>query len=160
MSEPETDEVQKPPALGPKSKKKSKPFKARLKKLVSSKIFLGVVLVLLILAPSAYFYQKSQDAERKLNNPSEANRQVVDEIKKKVGRHILLPTDEQPTLVTVTDVSKVKGQTFFANAENGDKALVYTQARKAVLYRPSKDIVIEVAPLNVDAVQPGTTGQQ
>lgn len=153
-----TEEQEKPTtSTSSKSSKKSKKVGHTLKSFVHSKAFMVIIIGLLVLLPSLYFYKKSQDAERKLNNPSEVNKEVVDQIEKKVGRHILLPTDEQPTLVTVTDVEKVRGQKFFDNAENGDKALVYTQARKAILYRPSKDIVIEVAPLNVDAVQPAGT---
>ncbi len=127
------------------------------------KTIFGLIILTLIIAPSAYFYKKSQDAEKKLSNTTEVNQKVVDDVVSKVNQHYLLPTDEKPTLVTVTDVSKVKEQPFFARAENGDKALVYTQSRKAILYRPSKDVVVEVAPLNVDSLpsdQQGTTSEQ
>jgi len=124
------------------------------------KTIFGLIILALIIAPSAFFYKKSQDAEKKLSNSSEVNQKVVDDVVTRVNKHYLLPTDEKPTLVTVTDVSKVKEQPFFARAENGDKALVYTQSRKAILYRPSKDVVIEVAPLNVDSIPANATESQ
>jgi hypothetical protein len=127
-----------------------------MRKLKKSRLFLVVVVLIVAAVPTFYFYNKSRDAERRLKDPNTANQEVIDEVVKKVSKHMLLPTGEQPTLASVSDVSKVKGQPFFANAENGDKVLVYTQARKAILYRPTKDIIIEVAPLNVTTLETST----
>jgi hypothetical protein len=66
----------------------------------------------------------------------------------KIGRHILLPSGEQPTLATINDVSKYSSVEFFKNATDGDQLLVYAQARQAILYRPSIDKIIAVAPLD------------
>jgi hypothetical protein len=71
----------------------------------------------------------------------------------KVGKLIALPTDEQPTVATVTDASKVKDQPFFADAENGDVVLIYTKAQKAILYRPSSNIIVEVGAVNLNNSQ-------
>jgi hypothetical protein len=67
-----------------------------------------------------------------------------------VGKLIVLP-DEEPTIATVTDLASLKGQPFFASAAVGDKVLIYTNAKKAVLYRPSEKKVLEVAPVNFDS---------
>jgi hypothetical protein len=137
----------------------SEPKKLQLKKALKSKYIFAIVILLIAVLPAFYFYNRSKQAEQRLNDPNTANQKVIDEVVKKVGRHILLPTGEQPTLATVSDVSKVKSQPFFVNSNNGDKVLVYTQARKAILYRPSKDIIIEVAPLNIDSSQLKATSQ-
>ena len=65
-----------------------------------------------------------------------------------VGKVIVLPTDEVPTIATVTDLSKLAGQAFFANAKVGDKVLMYTKAQKAILYDPIANKIIELAPFN------------
>ncbi|MEK7602927.1 MAG: hypothetical protein AAB459_01615 [Patescibacteria group bacterium] len=71
-------------------------------------------------------------------------------IKAKIARHVILPTsDEEPTLVTVTDKNSLKDP-FLLQAENGDKVLLYPTAKKAYLYRPSIDRIIDVGPLTID----------
>lgn len=86
---------------------------------------------------------------------SEQAAQVAAEMETKetvesVGKLIALPDGEQPTVATVSDPAKLKDQAFFAKAQMGDKVLIYTKAKKAYLYRPSKDLLIEVAPITTD----------
>lgn len=66
-----------------------------------------------------------------------------------VGKLMMLPS-ETPTLATVTDVKKLQGQIFFKNASDGDKVLMYGGAQEAILYDPNKNIIVNVAPLNVE----------
>lgn len=61
---------------------------------------------------------------------------------------IALPTDEKPTVATVTDATKVKDQTFFQNAKNGDIVLIYSKAQKAFLYDPTENKIVEVGAVN------------
>ncbi len=78
----------------------------------------------------------------------------VEDIKLAIGKHYLLPSDEEPALLTVEDKTKVTSS-FFARAENGDKILVYKNNKKALLYRPSIDKIIEVGPVSMaDMTQP------
>lgn len=72
------------------------------------------------------------------------------ELVEKVGKLVALPSGEEPTVATVTEREKLAGQPFFASAENGDKVLIYTKARKAILYDPDTNRVLEIAPLNID----------
>ncbi len=62
-----------------------------------------------------------------------------------VGRLILLPSDEQPTVATVANLDALKDQPLFRNAKIGDKVLLYSRTHKAVLYDPVADRVIDVA---------------
>jgi len=74
----------------------------------------------------------------------------VNSLVAQVGKLISLPTDETPTVATVTDASKVKDQPFFANAKNDDKVLIYQKAAKAILFRPSENRIIEVGAVNIN----------
>ncbi len=108
-------------------------------------ILLGVVVVALI-GTTYYFYSQYQTLKM---NPEEASRLEADALIAEVSKLIVLPTDETPTVATVTDPEALKGQTFFANAKKGDQVLIYATAQKAVLYDPVAKKVIEVAPVNI-----------
>lgn len=108
-----------------------------------------VVIVLAASVPSVYFYRKYQIAQSQIANPSALSAAQTKELVDAVGKLIELPGDEQPTIATVTDADKLRNQTFFLNAQNGDRVLIYTTAKKAILYRPSINKIIEVAPVNI-----------
>ena len=100
----------------------------------------AIAIVLLV-----YFVLAYQKSQRLLHNPAEAAALEVSALIGDIERFMELPVDEQPTLATVSDRDKLKDQPFFAKAANGDKVLIYTKARKAILYRPSTKKVIEVS---------------
>ncbi len=112
------------------------------------------VVFLLISGVCGFFvYQnmKLQKEVKQLKNTAnlsqEEAKQLTQEMVKDVGKLIALPTGEDPTLATILDIDKLKGQPFFVNAQNGDKVLVYANARKAYLYRPTEGRLIEVGAL-------------
>ena len=107
----------------------------------------GIVL-LTALIPSFYFYQKYQESQKILQNPNAVNQKEIESLVKKVGKLILLPQNEVPKIATVIDIDKRKGELFFAHAANGDKVLIYENAKKAILYRPSINKIIEVGPVS------------
>lgn len=94
-------------------------------------------------------YKEAQDTVERLSNPEEAVKQEAINLKNRVSQLVEVPEGQEPTIATVQDVSKLQGQDFFKNAQNGDKVLIYAEAKKAILYRPSTDKIIEVAPVNI-----------
>ncbi len=120
---------------------------------VAFKLFPFVVAVLLGVVGTAFVVQKKPEVLG-LSKGTAQLQAEVDALVKKVGALIELPKNEKPTVATVTDIDKVKDQPFFKNAKNGDKVLIYTNARKAILYRPSEDRIIEVGAVNIDQGQP------
>lgn len=113
-------------------------------------IIAGVVLILALI-PSVYFYSQYRIAQSKLNNPTQFAGDEAKRLVASVGKLMSLPSDETPTVATVNDREKLKNQPFFAKSENGDKVLIYTNAKKAILYRPSINKIIDVAPVNIGA---------
>ncbi len=109
----------------------------------------AVVAAVLIIGVGGFFYFDSkQKAKQAQTNPQYAQEEVK-KIVAEVGKLIDLPTGEDPTVATVTDITKLKEQPFFAKAKNGDKVLIYTNAKKAILYDPKAKKVIDIAPFNI-----------
>jgi hypothetical protein len=96
----------------------------------------------------AVFYQTNSELSRLKGDAAVASDQVSAELIEKVSRLMELP-NEKPTIATVEDNKKLASQAFFKKAQNGDKVLMYPKAKKAILYRPSIDKIMEVAYLNV-----------
>ena len=66
----------------------------------------------------------------------------------KVGKLVILPTGEDPVMATINDAaSLIKEQIFYKNAINGDVVLVYQKAAKAIVYSPSRNIIVNVGPV-------------
>ena len=106
------------------------------------------VIAIIAIALAGYFYNQVRILKQ---NPQAIVQQEVRDLVVQVGRLIVLPTGETPTVATVSDPVALKDQLFFAQAVKGDKVLIYTTAKKAVLYSPTLNKIVEVAPLNIGA---------
>lgn len=127
-------------------------------------LILWLIIAILFIAAigtAAYYikrYHDSQQQVKKLSsNPTLTAQQQNQDLISSIGKLTVLPSGETPTIATVTDITKLKDQPFFANAKNGDKVLIYTSAKKAYLYRPSTNKLINIAPVNIGNNQTGTT---
>ncbi|MBI2020477.1 hypothetical protein HYS94_03570 [Candidatus Daviesbacteria bacterium] len=112
----------------------------------------ALVLIAIIIGGYLY-YQSTQKGQVAGSQSQEEARKLVDQI----GKLVELPAGEDPTVATVTDVERLREQPFFQRAENGDKVLIYTNAKKAILYRPSQNKVIDIAPINIGSPSAETT---
>lgn len=147
----------------PAESKLSKPaqVKKRLAKLTWRQVAVRLFIVVLVVLTGfmVYKYVHSQNDVKRLSNPVESAREETRQLVAKVGRLVEIPTNETPTIATVNDASKLKDQAFYAKAQNGDKVLIFSQAKRAILYRPSMDKIIELAPINIGnnaSAQPAT----
>lgn len=128
--------------------------------------YLPWVLLLIVMMVSAFLVVSQFSKAKKLSqevvelkqSPQQAVEEKSKELLDKVGKLIILPTDEEPTIATVTDLKPLQDQPFFKNAKLGDKVLIYSVSKKAVLYREDQNIVVEVAPINFDNNPAGATG--
>jgi hypothetical protein len=131
----------------PKGKKTKEIIPQIIKKSVNTKIIIIAIIVIIIaLVPSIYFYSKYSQSQKLLQNQ---NGREASALIEQVSKLIEFPKNEVPTIATVTDKAKLADQDFFANSQNGDKVLIFSLAKKAILYRPSINKIIEVAPINV-----------
>ena len=123
--------------------------------IIMNKIYLlifSAVVVVLVLGGAIYYYLAK---ESNLTVSTSSSEQEIAALILKVGELIILPEGESPTVATVTNPELLRNQPFFANAKNGDKVLIYTRARKAILYNPASNKIVEVAPINFETAGSG-----
>jgi uncharacterized protein (UPF0333 family) len=105
-----------------------------------------VLLVVLIVAiVTGYLLARHHQNQQKLStsNPDYFTTQT-----QRLSKLIVLPS-EKPTIATVKDTTKLTGQSFYKDATDGDILFVYSANHKAILYRPSTNMIINVSPVNV-----------
>jgi hypothetical protein len=105
-----------------------------------------LVSVLLLLVVASLLWRAH--AERSVPASEAATNQLIAEI----ADRAVLPKGEKPSVSTVVDKNKAD-QAFLVNASDGDKVLLYFQAGRAVLYRPSTHQIVNMGPLTQPPAQ-------
>lgn len=131
----------------------------REKKRFSLRTILFIItLALILLAAVATFIYRQINLHK---NPVDPNmeeyfkaKQKADELSTTVSKFVTVPKDETPDVATVTNVEELQNQDFFKEAQNGDKILIYAKHKLAVLYRPSENRVITIAPVLYNQLSP------
>lgn len=121
--------------------------------------YILAVLVIVLLAFVIVLDGRRREAEESLRRVSVRLEQVqgqkkelAQQVMAKVRKHIVLPTDPEPTVATIVDVEKLRKQNaFYKKAENGYHLILTTD--RAVLYDPKRDIVVDVAPVQIQQPQ-------
>src|SRR3989344_4773119 len=110
--------------------------------------FLLILAMMAVVAfGSAYYFYSEYAALKK--NPDRITQEKTSKLVAQVGKLMVLPEGETPTVATVSDLEKLKDQPFFAKAKVGDRVLIYTNAKKAIIYNPSENKIVEVAPISI-----------
>lgn len=104
---------------------------------------LAVGLIVVSFAAYAWFVSSRQ--------PTALDEAETEKVVSNVGLLMLLPSDEQPTVASVTNLESLAGQPFFRNAKIGDIVLMYPKSGRAILYSPDENMIIEVAPMVLGA---------
>lgn len=119
------------------------------------KVFLMVVLLIVlggigtIIKLSKDNGQLRSEIQGLKEDPQKIAKEETAKIVALVGKLVILPEGEEPILATVTDKEKLKDQIAFVKADNGDKILIYSIAQKAYIYNPTKNVIVDVVPINM-----------
>lgn len=108
-----------------------------------------LILIILLVTLSGGMYYLYTSMEKAAGTPEA--REEAAALVAEVGKLIVLPEGETPTIATVSDPERLRDQPFFVKAKAGDKVLLYSQAKRAYLYDPVANKLLEVAPLNIGA---------
>lgn len=66
-----------------------------------------------------------------------------------LSKLMVLPSDETPQVITITDIDKFNNQPFFKDAKNEDLLILYAKNKKAILFDPKANKIINTAPISV-----------
>ncbi len=114
-----------------------------------------VILTVFGLYGTVHYYRKYKALTA---DPNAEAQKMTQAFVATLGKLMELPKDETPTVATISDKEKLTGQAFFTNAENGDILFAYTNAMKAILYRPTTNKIINVAPISINQPESINTG--
>lgn len=79
----------------------------------------------------------------------------VAELIERVGRFLVLPSDEEPSVAAISDAAALsERQSFYENAKDGDILIVYSS--KAIIYDAASDKLVNVGPIVRTDVEPST----
>lgn len=114
-----------------------------------NRLILGV-LILIIIVFSVNFV-KTQRELAQLRTPEgqqTAAQREIEEVVRRIQKHILVPEGELPVMATVVDAEElIREQPFYRGAQDGDKVLLYLEIQRAIIYSPERDIIVNVGPL-------------
>ena len=116
-------------------------------------IWIGVVVVVALVVFGAVSYFRAgpdSSSNGDLSASSTDNQVAAKEVKSLLAAasQLILIPDEEPTVVTITNAKEAAAQqAFYAGSLDGDKLLVFPQAQKAVIYSPSRKILVNVGPI-------------
>lgn len=128
----------------PKKKLATKAPKIKAPRVNVSRQSILVVLVIMLTLGCLFLYSQYRAAQEKVESAKSGQNAQTEDVIKTVSKIAIVPKDETPTIATVTNVEKIKDQEFFVNAKNGDKVLVYAKQKKAILYRPSTNQIVNI----------------
>jgi hypothetical protein len=132
-----------------------KPRRARTSTKMKAFQVILIIVVIVSVFFAVVFYNRYNQIKK---NPQAITTAQTTALVKQVGKLINLPANETPTIATVQNTSKLSGQPFFDGAKVGDKLLIYTTAKKAILYRPSTNRIINVGPIAINTTNTPTSG--
>lgn len=117
---------------------------------MKNKIFNLIIILIAIVAIffGLYFYYKLHKIQSVtlLNDNQKENE--VNTLITDISKLYFFPSDEKPTVATVSDPLALKSQAVFYLAQKGDKVLIFTKAGKAILYRPNINKIIDIVSVD------------
>ncbi len=123
------------------------------------RIISGIVIVLIIVV-GGYFLWKSTPAktatsvasttsEVQTTQAAQADQAAQAKILlEQLSKLMILPQGEQPIIATINDASAlIKEQPFYTGAINGDVVFIFQNAAKAIVFSPSRNLIVNVGPI-------------
>lgn len=141
----------------------------RSKKSVKNKLLGFVVFVILLglAGGTVFLYTKYSETKKEVEKLStvqgqqELSKTQTQALLGEMRQIIIMPDNEDPVVATITDINQLKDKEFYKDAQNGDRVVVFANAKKAYIYSPERKLIVNVGAFQLDekaqAQQPATT---
>lgn len=116
-----------------------------IKKLGPRRFYVLVSFIFIIFALGLLYVFNILYLKNKNISP-EAEAKIIIE---KVDKLVFLPKDETPTTAKVSSPDLLIDQVFFKDAKKGDVVLIYTNAKKAFLYDPVANKIVNISTIDI-----------
>ena len=126
---------------------------------LAGKLLIGVIVVAIIAGGGWYFY--NQGGQEFVIKPGEKlSDDQVTRLINRVGRFLVLPDDEEPSVAAISDAATLsQRQAFYKDAKDGDILLVFSN--KAIIYDAVNDKLVNVGPIvRTDDLSPTASGSE
>ncbi len=128
---------------------------------MSPRIILGIGATLIVVLVAVVVFQDVQrrDMQAQLQAITDAESQTEEakldddataiDILARVRRHITIPEGIQPTVAEIIDIDALRAKNpFYDQAQKGDYLIVTTD--RAILYSPSRDVILDFVPIQLE----------
>ena len=115
------------------------------RKKMSLKKIIAIIVIVAIIAIAAKYIMKMGAGD----DVAQQQEETV-ALLQQIGSRMMLP-DEQPIVATVNEAAKlISEQAFYAGVQDGDKLVIFPRSQKAVLYSPSREIIVNAGPFIIN----------
>jgi cytoskeletal protein RodZ len=136
--------------------KAQKPVKKKRRKFFRLSTLIIVILLVGLAGGAYYSYTKYNETKKEVEKLStvqgqqELSKTQTQQLLGEMRNIIVLPDGEDPVVATITDVELLKGKEFYKDAQNDDRVVVFANAKKAYIYRPSTKTIVNVGAFQLD----------
>lgn len=104
----------------------------------------------------AFLYTKYTETRKEVEKLStvqgqqELSKTQTHELLGEMRQIIIMPTNEDPVVATITDINQLKDKDFYKDANNGDRVVVFANAKKAYIYSPERKLIVNVGAFQIE----------
>lgn len=101
--------------------------------------------------------QTKKELEEVKKSTKAGGEELAKQVLEKVRWHMDVPVEPVPTVATIVDIERLReANEFYAAAENGDHLIITN--KRAILYDPDRDVILDVVPVVIDETAQTTPG--
>lgn len=113
-------------------------------------LFLAIATGIAGSALAIYSYQKLNSSNtlgaQVIADSERLSEKEIKALKEKISQIAVLPENEIPVVLPITDLTKLHSNEFFKDAKLKDKILIFKQAGKIILYDPINNKIVNMGP--------------